>query len=76
MSSTNPDTPDARSLGAKFWLTLVAIAFAFGLGVLLVFLLVGFVWAAWGLVGALMGFAALAVGASWVADRRARRRWS
>lgn len=76
MSSTNPDTPDARSLGAKFWVALFAIAFACGLGALLVFVLFGFIWAAWGLVGALVVFVALAVGASWVADRRARRRWS
>jgi hypothetical protein len=76
MNSTNPDRVDAGSLGAKFWVALFAIAIACGLGAVLVFALFGLVWAAWGLVGALIVFVALAVGASWVADRRARRRWS
>jgi hypothetical protein len=76
MSSTNPDSVDARSLGTKFWVALLAIALACGLGAVLVFVIFGFVWAAWGLVGAVILFVALAVGTSWVTDRRARRRWS
>jgi Kef-type K+ transport system membrane component KefB len=76
MSSTNPDSVDARSLGAKFWMALLGVALACGLGALLVFVFFGFIWAAWGLIGALIVFVALALGASWVTDRRARRRWS
>jgi Flp pilus assembly protein TadB len=76
MKSTNPDRVDAAGLGVKFWVALLAIAVACGLGAVLVFVLFGFVWAAWGLVGAVIVFVALAAGASWVTDRRARRRWS
>lgn len=76
MSSTNPDRVDAEGLGAKFWVALLAIAVACGLGAVLVFVLFGFVWAAWGLVGAVIVFVALAAGASWLTERRARRRWS
>jgi len=76
MSSTNPDRVDASSLGVKFWVALLAIAVACGIGAVAVFALFGFVWAAWGLVGAVIVFVALAAGASWLTDRRARRRWS
>ncbi len=76
MSSTNPDRVEGRGLGWKFWLALLAIAIAIGIGFVLAFVLFGLAWAAWGLIGAVIVFVALAVAASWAIDRRGRRRWS
>jgi hypothetical protein len=76
MSSTNPDRLGRERLGTKFWLALLAIAIACGVGVVLVFVLFGLAWAAWGLIGAVIAFVALAAAGSWAVDRRARRRWS
>jgi hypothetical protein len=76
MSSTNPDRVDRGGLGWKFWLGLLTIAIACGVGFVLAFVLFGLAWAAWGLIGAVIAFVALAAAASWVIDRRGRRRWS
>ena len=76
MNSTNPDRVDAEGLGMKFWLGLLAFAIACGVGCVLVFVLFGLAWAAWGLVGAVIEFVVLALAANWLMQRRARRRWS
>ena len=76
MSSTNPDSYDREGLGAKFWIGLVAVAIACGVGAVIAFALFGFAWAAWGLIGAIIVFVGLAAAATWAMDRRSRRRWS
>jgi Kef-type K+ transport system membrane component KefB len=76
MSSTNPDSYEREGLGAKFWIGLIAVAIACGVGFVVVFALFGLAWAAWGLIGAIIAFVALAALATWAMDRRARRRYS
>jgi len=76
MSSTNPDSMERERLGGKFWIGVVLAAIACGVGAILAFALFGFAWAAFGLIGAIIVFVALAATAAWAMDRRARRRWS
>jgi Kef-type K+ transport system membrane component KefB len=76
MSSTNPDRLDREGLGGKFWLAVLGIAIACGIGCVIAFVLFGLAWAAWGLIGAVIALLVLAAVVSWVMDRRARRRWS
>jgi hypothetical protein len=59
-----------RLVGGKFWLKLTGGLIAVGLVVVIVLYLVGAALAAWGFVGAIVAFSALAIGFGWWYDRR------
>ncbi len=62
-------------LGGKFWLGLIGVCILGGIGVLLVFLIVGAAWEAWGALGALL-FVFLVFGfVAWLIDRRDVKRY-
>jgi hypothetical protein len=61
-------------MGGKFWLWLVAVLIGVGAGTVLLFMLFGRAWYAWGLFGALLVFSAVAIGIAWVFDRRDQQR--
>jgi hypothetical protein len=63
-----------RSLGGRFWLMLFAFGFA-GVGLCVILLAVfGWMWATWGLFGALIAVFAFVLAAVWAYDRRERHR--
>lgn len=63
-------------LGARFWLGVVGIGIAIAAAAYLMFVLIGWAWYAWGLIGALVFFSAVAILFAWFSDRReaSRRR--
>jgi hypothetical protein len=56
-------------LGWKFWLWVIGISLAVGLGGMLLFLLIGAAWYSWGFFGALLFFSAIALAYAWYYDR-------
>lgn len=60
-------------LGGRFWLSVVGIALAIGIGGILLFTLIGFAWYAWGFFGALIFFGIVLIGAGWLIDRSKAR---
>jgi len=63
-----PTTRDDDALGGRFWLRVVGMILAVTIGSIAVLYLFGYAWYSWGLVGALLAFGAVAVGAAWVMD--------
>ena len=61
-------------LGLKFWLALIGICLGAALAGGLLFILIGWAWAAVGAVGAFVLFGSAAVGAGALFDRRERER--
>jgi len=61
---------DGGGLGAKFWLYVMGIVIACGVGALLVFVLFSAAWARWGILGAIIFFGVILLGAAWIYDRR------
>ena len=57
-------------MDAKFWLWLVAVVIGGGIAVGILFLIVGAALVAWGILGALVVFAGLALAIAWFYDRR------
>jgi hypothetical protein len=57
-------------LGAGFWLKLVGLVFAFGIGAMLLFLLVDAAWYRWGGLGALLFFSGILLVYAYFYDRR------
>jgi phosphatidylglycerophosphate synthase len=57
-------------LGAGFWLKLVGLVVACGIGGLLLFLFVGAAWARWGGLGALLFFFAVLLTWAYFYDRK------
>jgi hypothetical protein len=78
MSSNGQTNPDAESdgLGTRFWVTFAAGTVALGIAAVVIFAVFGAVWYAWGFVAAVIVFVAIASGLMYLADRRARNRWS
>jgi membrane protein implicated in regulation of membrane protease activity len=62
-------------LGGKFWLYLVGIALAIGIGGFLLFMLIGAAWYAWGPFMALVVFGALLILVGWIHDRRSQKEY-
>jgi hypothetical protein len=62
-----------EKLGAKFWLWVIGVTVAAGIGVILLFILIGRAWEAWGALGALIFFFLLLLAFGWVYDRRQAR---
>jgi hypothetical protein len=61
-------------LGGKFWLSIIGMAVGIGVAVWLAFLVIGWAWYAWGLIGALLFFAGVALLAGWGMDKREAKR--
>lgn len=62
-------------LGWKFWLWVIGVSLAIGIGGLLLFLLIGAAWYSWGFFGALIFFSVIALAYGYFYDRsHARRR--
>jgi hypothetical protein len=61
-------------LGGKFWLYVIGMAIGIGVAVWLAFVIIGWAWYAWGLIGALLFFAGVALLAGWGMDRREANR--
>jgi hypothetical protein len=59
-----------EELGAGFWLKLVGVVIACGIGAILLFLLVDAAWYRWGALGALLFFSGLMLAYAYVYDRR------
>jgi hypothetical protein len=57
-------------MGGKFWLGMVAAIVGIGIAVGIIFLLIGAAFVAWGALGALVFFGAVALGIAWIFDRR------
>ena len=57
-------------MDAKFWLWLVAVIIGGGIAAGIVFLLVGAALVAWGVLGSLVAFGAIALGIAWLYDYR------
>ena len=66
---------DDDGLGWRFWLYVIGIAFAIGIGGAILFLIIGGAWYRWGAFGALALFAVLALLAGWIYDRRQEHRY-
>lgn len=60
---------EGEGLGGRFWLWVVGVALAVGIGALLLFLLVTAAWARWGFLGAMIFFGALLLIFAWFWDR-------
>jgi hypothetical protein len=61
--------------GWRFWLFVVGVALAIGIGGILVFTLIGAAWYAWGAFGALVFFGAILLALGWMYDRAHARRY-
>jgi Kef-type K+ transport system membrane component KefB len=66
---------EGSEMGAKFWLGVVGITAALAIGGLILFLLIGWAWYAWGFVGMFIFFAAIALLLAWISDKRTERRY-
>ena len=64
---------DDGSLGGKFWLKVVGIVVACGVGAMLLFVFFGAAWARWGGLGAIILFGAVLLLFAWIYDRRQTR---
>jgi hypothetical protein len=62
-------------LGGRFWLWVVGIALAVGIGGFLVFAFIGWAWYAWGLFGMFLFIGGVLILISWVFDRRQAKRY-
>jgi Kef-type K+ transport system membrane component KefB len=61
---------DSTDTDGRFWLTLLGIAVAIGLGTAVLLLLIGAAWYAWGFIGTLVVIGAVAMIVGWLQDRR------
>ena len=62
-------------LGARFWLGLVGVCLAIGIGGFILFWLIGVTWAAWGALGTFLFFGAVLLGVAYVYDKRQQRQY-
>lgn len=59
-----------EELGGKFWLWVVGVALAIGIGGMIIFVVLTAAWYAWGALGALLFFGAVLMLFAWIYDRR------
>ena len=70
------DETEGRGLGARFWLLIMGCAVGAVLAGVLLFILLGWAWYAWGGFGALLLFALVLLGFGYIHDRRAQERYN
>ena len=70
------DETEGRGLGGRFWLTIMGIAVGAVLAGVLLFILWGWAWYAWGGFGALLLFALALLGGAYIHDRRQQERYN
>lgn len=73
MEDSMDDSNETR-LGGRFWLALVGICIGAGIAAMIVFMIFGRMWEAWGFLGAFLGFGAILLLFGWIYDRRERSR--
>ena len=61
-------------LGWRFWLSVIGVTLAVGIGAMLVFMLFTSAWYAWGFFGAFIAFGAVAIFIAYLYDRREEHR--
>jgi len=64
-----------EGLGARFWLGLIAVALAIGVGGIVLFFIIGTAWARWGLLGAFLFFSLVLLTFGYFYDRRQVKRY-
>jgi hypothetical protein len=64
-----------EGLGLKFWLAMIGIVVAIGVGGLIFFLIFTRAVYAWGFLGAVMALGLVFIVFAWLHDRRQKRRW-
>jgi hypothetical protein len=64
-----------EELGAGFWLKMIGVIFAIGIGGLIAFLIIGWAWYAWGFIGAFIFVVAVLALVAWLMDRSRARRY-
>jgi Flp pilus assembly protein TadB len=62
-------------LGAGFWLKAIGVVIAIGIAGLVVFLIIGWAWYAWGFIGAFLFVAAVLCLIAWIFDRSRAKRY-
>jgi hypothetical protein len=64
-----------EELGAGFWLKMAGVIFAIGIGGLIVFLIIGAAWYAWGFLGAFLFVGVVLAVIAWIYDRMHAKRY-
>jgi hypothetical protein len=59
--------------GWKFWLWVIGVALAIGIGGMILFILIGAAWYSWGFFGALAFICIVALAFGWIYDKRHQR---
>lgn len=65
-----------EGLGTKFWLSVVGVCLAVGIGGILLFILVSAAWYRWGFLGGMIFFGGLLLIAAWFYDRRQAKKYA
>ncbi|HEY6836021.1 MAG TPA: hypothetical protein VI142_06055 [Gaiellaceae bacterium] len=66
---------DDEGLGLKFWLAVAGISLAVGVGLLILLLIIGAAWEAWGAFGALIFLSVVMLAFGWFYDKRQERKY-
>jgi membrane protein implicated in regulation of membrane protease activity len=65
---------DGEKMGIRFWLAIAGLAVGAVVAGVLVFVLFGHLWYAWGFFGAFLALCVVLMAFGWVVDRRERNR--
>lgn len=60
-------------LGWKLWLSIIGLCVAGAFAAALLFLIIGWAWYAWGLIGMFLFFAVILLAIGWITDKRQER---
>ena len=66
---------DDDGLGAGFWLKMIGVIFAIGIGGLILFVFIGAAWYAWGLLGMFVFVVGVLALVAWIYDRQRSKRY-
>jgi hypothetical protein len=62
-------------MDAKFWFWILGMCILAAITIVVIFLIIGAAWEAWGFFGAIAFFFALLIAFGWFFDRRQRRKY-